>query len=175
MSVQQRKKNDFSPHVESGGSSDALDGSSTKGPGRPRRRRRIARAGNDWLLKFGLMTLVVLTASYFLVSKHEKVQMEHLRDDIIHDKVEPLSREWEEKYAKLKEENEELKKGADDNASFLATKEQLEKQLLEGEQQLEEQENHIRDFVQYKQKMKSNIQLMSKISLLEKCVLINPD
>jgi transcription initiation factor IIF auxiliary subunit len=116
--------------------------------------------------------LVVLAASYFLVSHHEKIQIEHVRQDIIHDKVEPLSREWEEKYAKLEEENEILKNESADKATFLDTKVQLEKQLRDGEKLRETQEDDIKHLTQYKQKMKDDIQLMSKTALLEKCVRI---
>jgi transcription initiation factor IIF auxiliary subunit len=116
--------------------------------------------------------LVVLVASYFLVSHHEKAQIEHVRQGILHDKVEPLSREWEEKYAKLEEENKKLKTEAADKANFLDTKEELEKKLRDGEKLRETQEDDIKHLTQYKQEMKKDIQFMSKTALLKKCVRI---
>jgi hypothetical protein len=172
MSLQQRKRCDISPQVESGGSSETLDDLNKKGPVQPRRRRRIKGEAteNDWLLRFGLMMFVVLVASYFLVTHHEKIQIEHVRENILHDKVEPLSREWEEKYAKLEEENVNLKIEAADKATFLDSKEQLEKKLRDGEKLRETQEGDIKHLTEYKQRMKNDIQFMSKTALLEKCV-----
>eukprot|EP00980_Cylindrotheca_fusiformis_P005221 scaffold1119_cov120-Cylindrotheca_fusiformis.AAC.1 len=94
--------------------------------------------------------------------------MEHLRQNIIHDKVEPLSRDWEEKYAKLEEENEELKKLSVDKAEFSETKRLLEQRFEEAKKIREQQQDDIKHLVQYKEKMKSNIQFMSKMALLEK-------
>ena len=78
--------------------------------GRQRKRKMrdsSGEGGNNWIASFGLLMAIVLVASYFLVSHHEQVQLDHLRQDIIHEQVEPLSRDWEEKYSALEEENQD--------------------------------------------------------------------
>ena len=51
---------------------------------------------------------MVFVASYFLVAHHEEIQR---RQDTIQEELKLLLREWEEKWARLEEENERLKWG----------------------------------------------------------------
>lgn len=169
--MQHRKKSDISSQMEQGVSPDNI-GLAPKNSlaGRPRRKRRMAgqAVAREWVLGFGLMTLGVLIAGYLLMSRHEKVQMESLRENIIHEKVEPMSREWEEKLANLQEENEELKKEVAESSQFKETKSQLEEQIHQVEDIREKQEHDIQHLIDYKRQMQRNIELLSKTELLEK-------
>ena len=111
------------------------------------------------------MVFGVLVAGFIIMSKHEETQLDHLRKDMFTEKIEPLSREWEEKYATLEEENEKLHKE-------LTSKDDLEKQVeKERNESLEQSEKlgkKIDQLTWSRQKLRDNIQLMSKTALLEK-------
>lgn len=169
--MQQRKKNDISSQMEHGMPPEKK-GSEAKNSlaGRPRRRRRTPGQpiAIEWVLAFGLMMVGVLLAGYFLMSRHEKVQMDHLREDIIHEKVDPMSREWEEKLAALEEERDLLKNEVIDLAQFKESKTQLEEQIHQVEDIREKQQHDIQHLIDYKRQMQRNIELLSKTELLEK-------
>ena len=134
--------------------------------GSPRRRISEDRESNSagWMVKFGILVVLVVAASYFVVSKHEELQFKKIREEIVHDQVEPLSREWEEKYADLEEENQRLKK-------YSTLQGDMDKLLLEKKEFTElrkTMEGKIHSLEQYKRKMQQNIQLLSSTMLLEK-------
>jgi cytochrome c-type biogenesis protein CcmH/NrfG len=171
---QRRKKDAYIDQQETGGvdlPQAFPDESPSKVKAEKRLRKRKAKEspeGNGWIISFVLLMTIVLVASYFLVSHHEKVQLEHLRQDIIHDQVEPLSREWEEKYTQLEEENVRLKKAAqafsllgNENVKLLEEKGHANKLR-------ENQDVQIERLTKYKKQMQESIQLMSKTASLEK-------
>ena len=134
--------------------------------GRKRRQRAEVQESNgaSWTVQFGFLVILVVAASYYVVSQHEAMQFKKIREEIVHDQVEPLSREWEEKYADLVEENERLKKAS--------TNQQDIDKLVEEKKQFgelrEAMEGKIQTLEHYKRKMQRSIQLLSHNILLEK-------
>lgn len=121
-----------------------------------------------WFITFTLLILVVLGSAYFFASEHEKVQIEHVRQDIFRHKLEPLSRQWEEKYARLQDENERLKSHEQEFKRM-----QLEhKQLIESQDQQQksmlEQNKQIEYYRTYQERIHERIKLVSRALLLEK-------
>lgn len=133
-----------------------------------RKRNGKEQQGNGWIITFVLLTTFVLVASYFLVSHHEKLQLEHLRRDIIHDEMEPLSREWEEKYSQLEDENLRLKKEAQEYTRLREENENLMERSSHANKLRGNQNIQIEQLSKYKKKIQENLQLMSKTALLEK-------
>lgn len=168
--VQKRKNADTSSQMEQGLSTEKKglkpnDSLSS----RPRRRRRRERpVPKEWIFSFGLMMVGVLIAGYILMSHHEKKQLNRLQENILHEKLEPMSQEWEGKYAKLEEDNEVLKKKLADSAQYNESKIQLEEHVHQVESIREKQESDIQHLVEYKRRMQRNLQLLAKTELLEK-------
>ena len=138
-----------------------------------RQRKRKLRGGDsegggNWIASFGLLMAIVLVASYFLVSHHEQRQLEHLRQDIIHEQVEPLSRDWEEKYSALEEENQRLKREAKEIASLKAENTKMKQDSGSVTKRMEDSKKKMEQLTKYKETMQANIQLLSKTLLLEK-------
>ena len=98
-----------------------------------RRRRKHDSGGNGWIFGFVFLLIIVLVASYNLVAHHEEKKLNHLREEIVHNQVEPLSQEWEGKFAELLEENTKLVTGAE---QFKEDNERIKGQLLEKEKEL---------------------------------------
>ncbi len=121
-----------------------------------------------WIFTFSLLMIVVLAISYFLVSEHERSQIERTKQDILHLQVEPISKEWEEKYAKLQEENERLMSHEKDYQRLkLESQQFLEKE--ENEQKLRAQQSKQIEYYQtYQTEIHERIQLISHSLLLEK-------
>ena len=136
---------------------------------RKRKTKRLQEpAGSGWMISFGILVTIVVVSSYYLVKHHEKQMMDHLRSDIFHDQVEPLSKQWEEKYALLEEENEKLKREAKDVTGLQHENEELKKENGQFEKLKEQKDTRIERLVKYKKQMQENLQLMSKTILLEK-------
>ena len=121
-----------------------------------------------WILKFSILVSIVLIAGYFLVEHHEEMLVKKMRQSIIHDEVEPLSKEWEEKYAKLEEENENLKRSATLNDNLRTESDRIKAEYTQQQEATKKLEKKIDQLEKYKAKMKENIQLMSKTALVEK-------
>ena len=164
----QRRKNDSALGVESG----ANDGSGEKPKvpkTRSRRRKRVEEENNGWwIFKFSLLCSIAIVAGYFLVEHHEEKLVAKMRQSVIHDELEPMSKEWEEKYVKLEEENEELKRGAKLNANLNAESDRLKEENIRREKDIKNRNKKIEQLENYKAKMQENIQLMSKTALVEK-------
>jgi hypothetical protein len=124
--------------------------------------------GSGWILQFVFLMSIVLVASYFLVAHHEQIQLEHLRQDILHDEIEPLSKEWEEKLEGLQEENDRLKKEAKQYSQLAKENVQLQEEQHQQRKLRDNQDQQIVQLTKYKKKMQENIQHMSKTTLLEK-------
>lgn len=140
-------------------------------PSHPKAGIRRARAeqrsrgntNNSWMLPFGILMVLVLVASYFLVSQHEDNLVQHLkRDEQIHEQE--MSREFDVKYSELKEENIKLKRQIQ---QYEEMKQKNEHLINEGSS-MQDAEKNIEHLTAYKKKMQENIQLMSKTALLEK-------
>jgi hypothetical protein len=87
----------------------------------------------------------------------------------LHDEYEPLSKEWEEKYAKLEAVNEKLKKDTSDyDLIKTAKEEQYEKEKRNAEAEIQRETERINKLTALTRKMMGNIELMSKTELLEK-------
>jgi DNA repair exonuclease SbcCD ATPase subunit len=127
-----------------------------------------SRGNTGWIVTFSLLMIVVLVASYFLVAEHEKTQIEHAREDIIHEQVEPLSKVWEEKYAKLEEENEQMKSHEMEYERMKSKTDKLLENESEQQKQIEKQEAQIQYYKKYQQEIKQRIKLMSRAVLVEK-------
>lgn len=122
----------------------------------------------NWVITFSFLMIVVLVASYFLVAEHEKTQIEHVRQEVIHDQVEPLSKEWEEKYGKLEEENERMKSREMEYEKMKSKTEKLLETESEQQKLMEKQEGQIEYYKKYQIEIKKRIKLMSRALLVEK-------
>ncbi|KAG7351920.1 cyclophilin type peptidyl-prolyl cis-trans isomerase [Nitzschia inconspicua] len=125
---------------------------------RAEQRSRANSINTSWMLPFGVLMVLVLIASYVLVSKHEDNLVKHLqRDEKIHQQE--ISREFDVRFSELQAENDKLRQQ-------LHHHQDLQNQLDESrENDLKKQ---IEQLTAYKKKMQQNIQLMSKTALLEK-------
>jgi septal ring factor EnvC (AmiA/AmiB activator) len=173
----QRRRNDAEADGETGGidfPQGLHDDSSVKAKAGKSRSRKVRSAtqqdqeGKGFMLKFSFLMTIVLVASYFLIAHHEEMQLEHLRQNIIHDELEPLSREWEEKYAKLEDENAELKRGAKAYANLKEESDRLKEEYSKQQRAREKLDKQIEQLQKYKGNMQDNIKLMSKTALVEK-------
>lgn len=126
------------------------------------------KGNSSWVIKFAILMVVVLIAAYYLVAEHEKSQLEHAREDFVNEQVEPLSKKWEFKYAKLEGENEKL---ATHEREYLQLKEEHDV-LLARESKREERIESLNEKVEYYKGYQVNIQqriqLMSHALVLEK-------
>ena len=108
------------------------------------------------------------TVGFFFATKHEEAQLENLRKSLMKNQVEPIARNWEEKYANLQEENEQLRKQAKE-LEDLRSKNQ---RILEKEEELkklqEDQEKSISYYEKYSKDIHNRIQEMSRSLVLEK-------
>lgn len=166
----QRRKNDSTLGVDSGAIDDAGEKPKVR-KSRSRRRKRVEEDNSNngwWILKFSVLCSIALVAGYFLVEHHEEKLVAKMRQSVIHDELEPLSKEWEEKYAKLEEENEELQRGAKLNANLNAESDRLKEENTRYEKEMKNRNKKIEQLENQKAKMKENIQLMSKTALVEK-------
>lgn len=141
-----------------------------EGPSRRDKGQKPVSTGgnNGWVVKFTLLAIVVVVSSYFLVAEHEKNQLEHLREDIVHQQVEPLSREWEERYADLEEKNEKLQAQAQEYEDMKKENERLLENDSHARKLRENQENQITYLKKYKNEIQDRISLLSHALLLEK-------
>jgi septal ring factor EnvC (AmiA/AmiB activator) len=141
--------------------------------GRQRKRKpgtpgQSSRGSSGWVITFSLLTVVVLVAAYFLIAEHEKTQIEHAREDVVHQQVEPLSKEWEQKYAKLEEENEQMKSHEMEYERMKSKTEKMIETENQQKKQIETQLERIEYFKKYRQEIKQRIKLMSHSVLVEK-------
>jgi hypothetical protein len=136
---------------------------------RAEQRSQQRSTNTSWILPFGIMMVLVLMASYFLVSQHEENLVKHLnRDKLLREQE--MSHEFNIKYSELQEENSKLKGEIQQLLELQQQNENLveERRIGQTEQQvLEKKVDHL---TAYKKKMHENIQLMSKTALLEKQV-----
>jgi cyclophilin family peptidyl-prolyl cis-trans isomerase len=136
-----------------------------------RQRKRVKVAGppnNGWMVGFGVIMTVVLFAAYFLVTRHEQSQLVHLRESIEHDQVEPLSREWKEKYDRLQEQNEQLKQYSSEYVTMKAENERLNQNQNHADKLRANQDKQIAFQKMWKVGIKQGIKSMAKTLLLEK-------
>ena len=176
--MQYRRRNDG--HSQDQGSIDLPQGFPDDGPPQklkvdhPRHQHRTtdrlsAEPGKStWILTFTLLTLVVVVSAYLLASEHEKIQIEHARQKILKQQLEPLAREWEEKYARLQDENERLKS----HEQQFKRMELENKQLMESQGQekksKQQQNKQLEYYRNYQEKIHERIQLVSRALSLEK-------
>eukprot|EP00934_Nitzschia_sp_Nitz4_P001994 Nitzschia sp. Nitz4//scaffold1_size375055//132931//134143//NITZ4_000252-RA/size375055-augustus-gene-0.714-mRNA-1//-1//CDS//3329540973//1994//frame0 len=125
-------------------------------------------SSSSWVIPFTLLVIVVVVVSYFLVEKHEEARLEHLRKDIVHDQIEPLSKQWEVKYANLQEENENLRSQLQELEELRTENRKLHSGQDNTEQELETQQHLVEYFKKYKVEIKRRIKMMSHSLLLEK-------
>ena len=132
---------------------------------RTRKRRASRESSVRFNLVFVVLLLGVLVAGYVVMSQHEEVQLHNLKKEMYANKIEPLSHEWEEKYAALQEENEKLHKELSSNDGL---EEEIKKERNESQEKLELEAKKVQQLQLAKQKLKENIKLMSKTALLDK-------
>ena len=123
---------------------------------------------STWILTFALLTLVVFVSAYFLASEHEKVQIEHVRQDILQLQLEPLSREWEEKYARLQDENERLKSHEQEFKRIELENRQLVESQDQERKSRREQNKKMEYYRTYQENIHERIQRVSRTLVLEK-------
>lgn len=131
---------------------------------RAEQKRRAGNSNNtSWILPFGILMLVVLVSSYFLVSQHEDNLVKHLKsDERIHEQE--MSREFDVIYAELKQENVKLKQQLKHHQELQTENEKAAKD----DPQRIDLEKQVEQLTAYKKKMQENIQFMSKTALLKK-------
>ena len=121
-----------------------------------------------WIISVSALLVLIIVASYFLIAELEKRHVQNVRKVFVHELVEPLAKEWEQKYATLEEENERLR---NEEREVLVMKEE-NNQMIEREASLKKatgtQRKHIDYLKGYQRKIQRRIQKMSKKLLLEK-------
>jgi hypothetical protein len=127
-----------------------------------------AAGGNGWMVGFGVLTLLVVVAGYYLVAHHEQVQLAHMREEIVHSQIEPLSREWEERYSNLEEERDRLTSDAQQYISIKDDNERLVAEHAQFTKLRTNMDNQLEYLTKYKTNIQQSIQQMSKTALLEK-------
>ena len=120
------------------------------------------------MVTFALLVVIVLVASYFLVAEHERIQMKKFEEHVLHDQVEPLSKEWEEKYGKLQDENERLKQESKDYEMMKKENERMLENESHSDKLRQNEEKQITYYKDYQQEIHKRIQAMSHTLLLEK-------
>jgi septal ring factor EnvC (AmiA/AmiB activator) len=136
---------------------------------RAEQRSQQKNTNTSWILPFGIMMVLVLMASYFLVSQHEESLVKHLnRDKLLREQE--MSHEFNIKYSELQEENSKLKGEIQQLLELQQQNEKLEEERRLGQTEQQVREKKIDHLTAYKKKMQENIQLMSKTALLEKQV-----
>jgi DNA repair exonuclease SbcCD ATPase subunit len=121
----------------------------------------------SWILPFGILMVIVLIAGYSLMAYHEQALMDHLKQDVKLEE-EALSREFEEKYANLQDENQRLQSQIKEAIELKRQNEELVEESNHNRSLRQNYQKQIRQLTEYKQKIQENIQLMSKAILLEK-------
>jgi len=141
-------------------------------PSRKRVRKRVSTGSTHvnmgWILSFGALMAVVLIAAYILMEKHEEQQIQHVKELFVHSQMEPLARQWEEKYAALEEENERLKRQQQAMEKVKEENEDITAEVLGLKKTTDKQSLRIDYLKSYQQKIKQRIKNMSKTLLLEK-------
>ena len=156
-----------------GFSDDLVSGKGSTVPLTQQPRRRRTRRGDtssEWIFGFILLTILVLVAGYMLAGHHEELQLKHLREEIVHDQLEPLSKEWEEKYATLQEENLSLLQQAKKYGSMKEDLDSLIEEQKKAKSIRKTLDSQISALTKYKERMQTNIKSLSRIHLLEKYV-----
>lgn len=181
--MQNRRRSDAPPsNNDSAGGLDLPQGFIDERPSKvkveerqdPRRRRRRDRGddsndGNsNWMWTFGLLVVIVLVASYFLIVEHEKVQMKKFEEHVLHDQVEPLSKEWEDKYSKIEDENKRLQQEAKDFDLMKKENERILENESHNNKLRQNEEKQIAYYQDYQKSIHERIQLQSHTLLLEK-------
>lgn len=132
------------------------------------RRRKQDSGGNGWIFGFVFLLGIVVVASYYLVAHHEEQQLNHLREEIVHDQVDPLSREWEEKYADLLEENQKLVTVSEQFSALKEGNERMQEQQHQATKLRQNLDTRIEYLAKYRTTIQESIQAMHKAVLLEK-------
>jgi uncharacterized protein YlxW (UPF0749 family) len=140
---------------------------------RAEQRSHSSNTNTAWTLPFGILMVVVVIASYFLVSQHEENLIQHLkRDEQVH--AQERSREFDGKYSELQEENSKLKAEIQHYHELRQQNEKLLDERMHFQEEHQDLEKKLDSLKAYKKKMQENIQLMSKTALLEKYVTESP-
>ena len=129
-------------------------------------RRRKAAQENDtkWLVPFILFFVGVMGAGFFIMHKHEQMQIQHIEKDV----VEPLTKEWEEKVAQLEEQNKELAQQAKDYFTMKEDYERIGEQLRQAGKLRQGYDNEVDYLKKYRKGIQGKIKRLSKTLLLEK-------
>ena len=144
------------------------DDSSVSSKRSSRRRRKQASGGNGWIFGFVFLLVIVLVASYYLVGHHEEKQLNHLREEIVRNQVEPLSKEWEGKYAELLEEKKKLVTEAEQYSTLKVDNERIKEQQQQATNLRNNLDKRINYLAEYRKTIQGSIQAMHKAVLLEK-------
>jgi cyclophilin family peptidyl-prolyl cis-trans isomerase len=134
--------------------------------GKSNRHASPGSTSSGWIISVSVLMLLIITASYFLIAEVEKRHVQNVSEVFVHKYVEPLAKEWEEKYATLEEENERLK----NQETGLQVLKSEGNQMIEREasQITENQGKRIDYLKEYQRKIQRRIKKMSKTLLLEK-------
>jgi hypothetical protein len=160
------------PEMLSGGGMDLPQGFSDEASSLSKRsssrRRKQDSGGDGWIFGFVFLLVIVLVASYYLVAHHEKKQLNNLREEIEHDQVEPLSREWEERYTDLLEEKKKLVTEAKQYSTLKEDSERIKEQQHQATKLRMNLDKQIEYLAKYRKTIQGSIQDMHKAVLLEK-------
>lgn len=139
--------------------------------------RRVRRNGKqkdvggtdgNFITKFILLLIPIVVGGFVLASYHERKQLEKLQDTIVSEQIEPLARQWEDKYSSLEEENGRLLKKTKEYGTIMQEKEQLVQQTTKIQNQLNQNQKRLDYLTKYKTTIQKKIQSDSKARILEK-------